>query len=140
MSVVPRSRGGNSGPLIQPVQAPGMRRWRPVASTSLVIDMVPVGHAPGLYDVRMSGFVTATGTGNFTGSLSWNEDDFGAATLALSGGFVLTSTGLKLFERAAFVSSGLAPIRLTLTPSGSVTGTPRVNIAAVASLIATPPE
>lgn len=138
MVVIP-TRGGNSGPIIQPLQAPGRRRWFPVASTPFVVVLLPAGHPPGLYEVRTSGFVTATGAGTFTASLAWNEDDFGPVSIALNGGFGLTTTGLKLFERVAFVSSGLAAIALTLTPSGTVSGTPRVNVAAVASLIATPP-
>ncbi len=123
-------RAGPSGKRLAPVNPVGTKSWN--GASPLVLELVPLGHRPGLYQFTIAyhPIVLAAG-GTYSLSASFDVPTFGASSSNfVTGGNINTAF---IAPRHVF-SSGRAPLLLTFTPN-AVTGSPRLYVNCPADFI-----
>ncbi len=129
-------RANPSGKLVQPLPSKGPFAWD--ATSPLVLELLSIGHLPGIYEIVQTYFVRVTPSAlSALGSISWNQPRFGATQLDINYGSVVVTPNVNFGALRTIESSGLAPVLLTLTPSG-LSGTASLEIACLAQREAFP--
>lgn len=127
-------RANPSGKLVQPLVAKGQFAWD--MTSPLVLELLPAGHAPGIYDVMQTYFLRVVPAAvNLLTSLVWSQPRFGATNLDINFNSIVGTPNLSALR--VIESDGTAAMTLTLTPS-SLSGTASLEIACLAQRDALP--
>lgn len=109
------------------------------ASAPLVIEVLPLGHAPGLYEVNLCGVVrTAAGAGTVARTVTTTPSPGAGSKTMTFAGIAITSAIFIPFTPAQVFSDGTAAISVTLTPAG-IAGNPVLDIYSSATLLGVTP-
>lgn len=127
-------RANPSGKLVQPVTAKGLFTWD--MTSPLVLELLPAGHAPGIYDVMQTYFLrTVPAAVNLLTSIVWSQPRFGTTNNDINFNSIIGTPNLSALR--AIESDGTTAMTLTLTPS-SLSGTAALEVACLAQRDALP--
>lgn len=127
-------RANPSGKLVQPSVAKGQFAWD--MTSPLVLELLPAGHAPGIYDVMQTYFLRVVPAAvSLATSIVWSQPRFGAANSDINFASIIATPNLSALR--AIESDGSSAMTLTLTPSG-LSGTASLEIACLAQRDALP--
>lgn len=119
-------RLGPSGKIVTPTPGDGTANWNGLAP--LVIEMLPAGHTPGLwsFSIAIVQLVVAS-AGTFSIVLTWDQPFVGPVSHTFNAAVSMTAAPGGFIAPRHVMSSGLAPLVMTLTPAG-VTGAPSLYV------------
>lgn len=130
-------RSAPSGALIQPVPSEGLLSY--TLGSELPLELVPLGHEPGLYRLALTFYPVALASGGtVTINIGYSHPGFGPTVLAVG----VTAPTVAGFSDIAFrliESDGTAPITATFVPA-AVTGSPVQQVACYGIIAALPVE
>lgn len=119
-------RGGSSGALLEPAAPIGLAAWN--AAAPLTLTLLPAGHRAGVYSFSIAlAALVAGSAGTVAIDATWDQPGVGSFTANYSGGAAINAVPGGFLAPRQIMSSGLAPIRVTLTPA-AVAGSPIVYV------------
>lgn len=119
-------RAAASGGVLVPAAPIGLPAWN--AAAPLTLTLLPAGHRAGIYSFSIGlAALVAAGAGTVAIDVSFDQPGVGAFTFNYSGGAPINAVPGGFLAPRQLMSSGLAPIRMTLTPAG-VAGSPIVSV------------
>lgn len=112
-----------SGKIISPAPGAGNSSWNALAP--LVVELLPANHQPGLWSFSIATVQIVAATGFYSIVLSWDQPFVGAVSRTFNASIAMNAIGNGFIAPRHVMSSGRAPLVMTLTPTG-VVGSPRV--------------
>jgi hypothetical protein len=130
-------RSNPSGTLVTPPFALGSPNYS--AAAPLVMELEPLGHAPGMYEIVITHYVeTVAGSGSVIVTIEYTPAGANSPNVNTVGTFGITVANSNLNALRNVLSSGASAIRLVYTPTGVGGAVPRLLVACTSLSVALP--